>query len=168
MERENSRRGGGQVWRIWKEGNLLCLQNVSHNTCFVSGYNIMQKSYILKSCFRVATFVVVLQFSQNNVFIELACDRYAIWHRDLNSWTLISENNSIQNLLYLSYSFGNTKASGICSGPYSVGNLLLWLKIIHPGLITSDYIIKSLFTIFWVQFEKFFCHCYTRLLLLIR
>ena len=38
-----------------------------------------------------ATFVVVLQFSQNNVFIDLACDRSAFWHRDLNSWTLISE-----------------------------------------------------------------------------
>ena len=51
----------------------------------------MQKSDILKSCFGAATFVVVLQFSQNNVFIELACDRSAFWHRDLNSWTLISE-----------------------------------------------------------------------------
>ena len=123
---------------------------------------------ILKSCFGAATFVVVLEFSQNKVFTEPACNRSAFWHRDLNSWTLISEKNSIQNLLYRSYSFGNTWASGIFSGPYSVGNLSLWFKIIHPGLITSDYIIKSLFTIFWVQLEKFICHCYLRLLLLIR
>ena len=95
-----------------------------------------------------ATFVVVLQFSQNNVFIDLACDRSAFWHRDLNSWTLISEENSLQNLLYLYYSFGNTWVSVIFSGQYSVGNLPLWFKIIHPGLITSDSIIKSLFTIF--------------------
>ena len=53
----------------------------------------MQKLYILKSCFGAATFVVhvVLQFSQNNVFIELVSDRTAFWQRDLNSWTLISE-----------------------------------------------------------------------------
>ena len=51
----------------------------------------MQKSGILKSCFWAAPFVVVLQFSQNNIFIELACDCSAFWHRDLNSWTLISE-----------------------------------------------------------------------------
>ena len=51
----------------------------------------MQKSDILKSCFGAVTFVVVLQFSQNNVFIELACDRSAFWHLDSNSWTLISE-----------------------------------------------------------------------------
>ena len=127
----------------------------------------MQKSDTLKSCFGAAIFVVVLQLSQNNVLIELACDRYAFLHRDLNSWTLISEKNSIQKLRNRSYSFGNTWASGILSGPYSVGNLLLWSKIIHPGLITSDYIIKSLFTIFWVHFEKLFSHCYTRLLLLI-
>ena len=50
----------------------------------------MQKSDRLKSCFGAATFVVVLQFSQSNVFIELACDRSAFWHRDLNSWTFIS------------------------------------------------------------------------------
>ena len=43
------------------------------------------------SCFGAATFVVVLQFSQNNGFIELACNRSAFWQRDLNSWTLISE-----------------------------------------------------------------------------
>ena len=49
----------------------------------------MQKSDILKSGFRAATFV--LQFSQKNDFIELACDRSAFWHPDLNSWTLISE-----------------------------------------------------------------------------
>ena len=116
----------------------------------------MQKSDILKSCFGAATFVVVLQFSQNNVFIELACDRSVFWHRNLNSWTFISEKNNIEDLLYRLYSFGNTWASGIFSGPYSVGNLPFWFKIIHPGLITSDYIIKSLFTIFWVHFEKFF------------
>ena len=51
----------------------------------------MQKSDILKSCFGAATFVVVLQFSQNNVFIELARDHSAFWHQDMNSWTLISE-----------------------------------------------------------------------------
>ena len=51
----------------------------------------MQKSDILKSCFGAATFAVVLQFSQNNIFIELACDRSAFWHPDLNSSTLISE-----------------------------------------------------------------------------
>ena len=135
--------------------------------CLVSRCIIMQKSDILKSCFGAVTFVVVLQFSQNNVFIELACDRSAFWHRDLNSWTLISEKNSIQNHLYRSYSFDNSWASGIFKGSYSVGNLPLWFKIIHPGLITSDYIIKSLLTIFWVHDEKFFCHCYTRLLLLI-
>ena len=149
---------GGQVWqirRLRKDGNLLRLQKVSHNMCLVSGCIIMQKSDIRKSCFGAATFVVVLQFSQN-AFIELACDRSAFWHWDLNSWTLISEKNSIQNLLYGSYSFGNTWVSGIFSGSYSVGNLPLWFKIIHPGLITSDYIIKSLFTIFWVHFEKFF------------
>ena len=61
------------------------------STCLVSGCIIMHKSDILKSCFAAATFVVVLKFSQNNVFIELACDRSAFWHRDLNSWTLISE-----------------------------------------------------------------------------
>ena len=94
----------------------------------------MQKSDILKSCFGAATLVVVLQFSQNNVFIELACDRSAFLHHDLNSWTLISEKKSIQNLLYRSYSFGSTWASD----PYSVGNLPLWFKIIHPGLFTSD------------------------------
>ena len=44
----------------------------------MSGCIIMQKSDILKSCFGAATFVVVLQFSQNNVFIELACDRSAL------------------------------------------------------------------------------------------
>ena len=44
-----------------------------------------------KLCFGAATFVVVLQFSQNNVFIELACDRSAFWHQDLNSWTIICE-----------------------------------------------------------------------------
>ena len=49
------------------------------------------------------------------------------------------KKNSIQNLVYRSYSFGNTWASGIFSGPYSVGNLPLWFKIIHPGLLTSDY-----------------------------
>ena len=94
----------------------------------------MQKSDILSPVIGAATFVVVLQFSQNNVFIELACDRSAFWHRDLNSWTHISEKkNSIQNLLYRSYSFGNTWASGIFSGPYSVGNLPLGFKLIHPG-----------------------------------
>ena len=149
---------GGQVWRlrrVRKDGNLLCIQKVSHNTCLVSGCIIMQKSDILKSCFGAATFAVVLQFSQNNVFIELACDHSAFGHRNLNSWTLISEKY-IQNLLYRSYLFGNTWASGIFSGPYSVGNLPLWFKIIHPGLITSDYIIKGIFSIFWVHFEKFF------------
>ena len=93
---------GGQVWRIRrvrKDGNLLCLQKVSHNTCLVSGCIIMQKSNILKSCFGSATFAVVLQFSQNKDFIELACDHSAFWHRNLNSWTLISEKY-IQNLLY--------------------------------------------------------------------
>ena len=83
-----------QVWRIRrvrKDGNLLWLQKGSHNTCLVSGCIITQKSDILKSCFGTATFVVVLHFSQNDVFIELACDRSALRHRDLNSWTLISE-----------------------------------------------------------------------------
>ena len=65
------------------------------------------------------------------------------------------KKNSIQNLLYRSYLFGNTWASGIFSGQCSVGNLPLLFKKIHPGLITSDYIIKSILTIFWVHFEKF-------------
>ena len=88
---------GGQVWRIrrvWKDGNPLCLQKASHNTCLVSGCIIMQKSDILKSGFWAATFVIVYQFSQNNVFIELACDRSAFWHRYSNSWTLISEKKA--------------------------------------------------------------------------
>ena len=54
-------------------------------------YIIMKKSDRLKSCFGEATFEVVLQFSQNNVFIELAFDRSAFWRRDLNSWALISD-----------------------------------------------------------------------------
>ena len=82
-------------------------------TYLVSGCIIMQKSDILNSRFGAATFVAVLQFYQNNFFIELACDCSAFWHRDLKSWTLISEQNSKQNLLYRSYAFGNTWASDI-------------------------------------------------------
>ena len=35
-----------------------------------------------KSCFGAVTLVVVIQFSQNNVFIELACERSAFWPWD--------------------------------------------------------------------------------------
>ena len=59
----------------------------------------MQKFDILKSCFGAATFVVVPQFSQNSAFIELVYDRSAFWHRDLNSWTLISEKIEYKTFL---------------------------------------------------------------------
>ena len=46
-----------QVWRIrwvWKDGDLLWLQNVGHNACLVSGCIIMQKTDVLKSCLSVS------------------------------------------------------------------------------------------------------------------
>ena len=116
----------------------------------------MQNSDILKSCFG-ATFVVVLQFSQNNVFIELACDRSAFWHRDLNSWKKSKNFFTVRIRLVI---LG--RLAMIFSSPYLVGNLPLWFKIIHPGLITSDFIIKSLFTILWVHLESFFFAIVTR------
>ena len=91
----------------------------------------MHKSDILKSCFGAATFV-----------------------EDLNSWILISEKIAYKTFFTVRFRLAILRLH--FSGPYSVGNLPRRFKIIHPGLITSDYIIKSLFTIFWVHFEKFF------------
>ena len=92
----------------------------------------MRKSDILKSCFGAVTFVVVLQFSQNNVFIELANGRSAFWHRDLKSWTLISKDTAYKTFLSFVFVW---QYLGVWhfSDPYLVGNLPLWFKIIHPG-----------------------------------
>ena len=38
----------------------------------------------------------------------------------------------------------------------------LWFKKVNPGLITSEKIVKSLFALFWIHFQKrFYCIGYT-------
>ena len=68
----------------------------------------------------------------------------------------MNELNYIQNLLHYSYLFGNTWASRVFWWPKFGWTLPLWFKIINPGLITSKYIVKSLFAVFWVHVQKFF------------
>ena len=120
----------------------------------MNGCIIMQKSDILKSCFGAATFVVVLQFSQNNVFIELGCDRSAFWYWDLNSWTLIMKKIAHKTFFTVRIGFAILGRMAFLKPHIWLATFRFGSK--HPGLITSDYIIKAFLQYFGYILRSFF------------
>ena len=114
LKTENSRRGPGlaKMEDVVGQWPSLTSKTQSQGVPCLSGCIIMQESEVLKSCFQVASFVLLLQFSLYNIFIELCCDCSAFWHWNLHEWTLIIEENYIQNH-YCSCSFGNNWTSRI-------------------------------------------------------
>ncbi len=147
-----------------KNGDLLRLQKISHNTCLMSRCVIVQKANVLKSSFGTTLLVVFLQFSWYHVFVELSCHCSALWDCRLHSRTIGCEKNRVQNLLNSAQSFGDTWTSSIFRGPNSVGNFPFRLVIMNPRLIASDDNLKKwLFAVISGRFLRSFFAISTRL-----
>ena len=104
------------------------------------------------------TWPPVTIFPFKNLLSEQSFYRTCLWQfyllaPDSNSWTLISEKIAYTTFFTVRILW---QYLGVWHfiGPYSVANLLLWFKIIHPGLITIDYIIKYIYILgtFWETF----------------
>ena len=93
-------------------------------------------------------------------FVKPGIYRFTLWYGNLNSRTLIYEENYIPYLFYAHGAFCYAWSFASFGSPYFVLYLSLGLKKVNPRLIASDDICERSIVIFRELFQQLFGDSY--------
>ena len=93
-------------------------------------------------------------------FVKLGIYRFTLWYGNLNSRTLICEENYIHYFFDAHGAFFYARSLASFGCPYFVLYLSLGLIKVNPRLIDSDDICERSIAVFRELFQQLFCDSY--------